>query len=60
MIRDIEKIGLGLGPKIIGEFVSFLKSKEPTVRQLIIDPDPENLKAIRAFARAGFLRDSEI
>lgn len=54
MIGESEHIGKGKGSKIISEFISFLKSKEPNMTSIIIDPAPDNLRAIHVFEKAGF------
>lgn len=60
MIGELDKIGIGLGPKIIKEFISLICSKESVIKSIIVDPTPENKSAIRAFEKAGFVRVSEI
>ena len=51
------RVGIGLGPKIIREFISFLLSQEPNAREIIIDPSPLNQNAIRAYEKVGFVRE---
>lgn len=60
LIGEPEAVGGGIGPKVIREFVIFLKSREPGVQSVIIDPEPANLRAIRAFEKAGFKIEDEI
>jgi aminoglycoside 6'-N-acetyltransferase len=45
-------VGIGHGSAIVGQFVEELFA-EGTPR-VIIDPDPANLRAIRAYEKAGF------
>ncbi|MCO4317269.1 acetyltransferase [Phyllobacterium sp. 21LDTY02-6] len=47
-----EMLGQGHGSRIIGEFVSLLF--EEGVPRVIVDPDPGNKRAIRAYQKAGF------
>jgi aminoglycoside 6'-N-acetyltransferase len=60
MIGKENKIGLGIGPNVIKNFISFLQDTETNVKSIIIDPEPTNLRAITAFEKAGFVRESEI
>ncbi|MES3037311.1 MAG: GNAT family N-acetyltransferase [Bdellovibrionota bacterium] len=60
MIGQPELLGQGIGPQVITEFISFTRKREPTVESIIIDPDPNNKIAIRAFEKAGFRTESEI
>jgi len=47
-----ELIGIGHGSAIVRQFVEDLF--EEGVPRVIIDPDPANLRAIRAYEKAGF------
>jgi RimJ/RimL family protein N-acetyltransferase len=60
MIGDANLVGLGLGSKIIQEFIAFVHTKTAAVTSFIIDPSPDNKKAIRAFEKAGFVQEGEI
>lgn len=60
MIGAVEFLGKGHGARIVRDFVAFVQAREPSLRGVIIDPDPRNLRAIRAFEKAGFRRESEI
>lgn len=60
VIGSLGHVGTGLGPAIIKEFLTFLCKKEKNVKSIIIDPAPDNTKAIRAFEKAGFRKESEI
>jgi aminoglycoside 6'-N-acetyltransferase len=51
-IGEFDLIGKGHGPRIIDEFVRKLFAEGAT--RVIIDPDPANLAAIRAYEKAGF------
>ncbi|MBB3235905.1 GNAT family N-acetyltransferase [Phyllobacterium endophyticum] len=46
-------IGQGHGPRLLDEFVSLLF--EEGVPRVIVDPDPANTQAIRAYEKAGFV-----
>jgi len=45
-------IGKGHGPRLIGEFIEMLF--EEGAPRVIVDPDPANRVAIRAYEKAGF------
>jgi RimJ/RimL family protein N-acetyltransferase len=60
MIGDVGSVGKGFGPKVIKDFILLILANEPAARSIIVDPDPSNLRAIRAFERAGFGRDKQI
>jgi RimJ/RimL family protein N-acetyltransferase len=60
MIGEEGEIGKGQGQKVLEDFISFLQAKEPTATSVIIDPDPKNRRAVRAFEKAGFKKESEI
>ncbi len=51
-IGDPLLIGKGHGPQLIKAFVAMLF--EEGCRRVIIDPDPSNIAAIRAYEKAGF------
>ena len=42
-------LGLGLGTKMVTQFVAFLM-QDPTVTEIRVDPRPDNLRAIRCSA----------
>jgi len=52
-----EFLGLGHGPAIVRQFTDMLF--EEGALRIIIDPHPDNGRAIRAYERAGFRRLSE-
>lgn len=60
MIGDPNQTGKGLGPQVIQEFMKFIISREKNVTSFIIDPEPKNLKGIRAFEKAGFVKEKEL
>jgi RimJ/RimL family protein N-acetyltransferase len=60
MIGSSKHHGRGFGPTVIKEFVDYIREKEPSLKCIIIDPDPKNRRAIRAFEKAGFAKESEI
>ena len=60
MIGTLEHMGKGLGPKILEQFIELLQSREPTAKTIIIDPNPDNHRAIRSFEKAGFKPEGEI
>jgi aminoglycoside 6'-N-acetyltransferase len=50
----------GLGAPIIRAFIAQILAPDPTITEIIIDPDPANAVAIRAYEKAGFTRLREI
>jgi RimJ/RimL family protein N-acetyltransferase len=60
MIGRPELVGKNLGATIIREFIAFVQQREPSAKSIIIDPDPKNTRAVRAFAKAGFHSEGEI
>ena len=52
-IGEPDCIGRGLGAALIAQFVAELFTATDAPR-VIIDPSPENLRAIRSYRRAGF------
>ncbi len=59
MIGEEDYINKGLGPKIITEFINEIRLKE-NIKSIIIDPEPTNTRAIRAFEKAGFKKEAII
>ncbi len=51
-IGDAALLGQGLGPRIIDAFVRRLF--DAGAPRIVIDPDPENAAAVRAYEKAGF------
>jgi aminoglycoside 6'-N-acetyltransferase len=54
-IGDPEMIGRGHGSAFIQQFVENLLISG--VPRIVTDPDPENIRAVRAYAKAGFQGD---
>ena len=52
-IGEAEMLGRGHGPAILDQFAEDLFAEGAP--RLVIDPDPANLRAIRAYEKAGFL-----
>jgi RimJ/RimL family protein N-acetyltransferase len=51
-IGEADKLSKGIGPAVLRRFVDKLKAEGHTA--IIIDPDPANNRAVRAYAKAGF------
>ncbi|WP_163270692.1 GNAT family N-acetyltransferase [Chelativorans alearense] len=51
-IGDPEKLSKGIGTAALGAFVRKLLNEGHTT--IIIDPDPQNTRAVRAYTKAGF------
>ena len=58
-LADGEGLGQGLGTRMVGAFTSRLLA-EPGVTKVQIDPHPRNERAIRCFAKSGFVPVGEI
>jgi len=53
-IGDTQYIGKGYGTIFIKDFITYLHTIEPDITTIIVDPDPENLAAIRCYEKVGF------
>ena len=51
-IADAARLGQGLGTRALRAFVAVLRAEGHGT--IVIDPDPANLRAVRAYTRAGF------
>jgi len=51
-IGEESKLSKGIGSAVLRQFVGMLKAEGHTA--IIIDPDPENTRAVRAYTKAGF------
>lgn len=49
--RDLT--GKGIGPSILRRFCN--KLRDEGARHIVIDPDPDNTRAVRAYEKAGFV-----
>ena len=56
-IGDSAYLGRGYGPAILRAFIQKLvaESQVGEIRRFIVDPQPENARAIRTYQRAGFV-----
>jgi aminoglycoside 6'-N-acetyltransferase-1b len=52
-LADELRLGQGLGPEMVGQFVQFLFA-DPAVTRIQADPSPRNTRAIRCYEKAGF------
>lgn len=51
-IADADNLSKGLGSRVLRAFVKRLRSQGETY--ILIDPDPNNRRAVRAYEKAGF------
>ena len=51
-IGPAERLSRGIGSAALRAFVALLRDRGFT--EIIIDPDPDNLRAVRAYEKAGF------
>ncbi len=56
MIGAADLVGKGIGTEIVDRFISEILRPGREVIEVIADPDPANLGAIRAFEKCGFRR----
>ena len=52
-LADGDRLGKGLGAAMISQFVNMLFSA-PDVKEIRVDPRPDNLRAIRCYQKVGF------
>jgi RimJ/RimL family protein N-acetyltransferase len=59
LIGEIEFYAQGFGPKILTQYIqNLIQQKRPT--KFIIDPEPANIRAIRAYEKVGFRKQALI
>ena len=51
-LADGERLGRGLGSRALGAFVARMRAEGAS--EIVIDPDPANRRAVRAYEKAGF------
>jgi RimJ/RimL family protein N-acetyltransferase len=51
-IGEEDQLSKGIGSAVLRSFVDMLRAEGHT--EIIIDPDPENARAVRAYTKAGF------
>lgn len=55
LIGEPAYIGKGYGTRMVTDFIRFIKTVDPNITTVIVDPDPENKAAIRCYEKVGFL-----
>lgn len=55
LIGEEDRTGQGLGPALIRAFADHWRAQRPGLRRLVIDPDERNVRARRAYEKAGFV-----
>ena len=58
-LANAEQLGQGLGSSMVRQFVGRLFA-DPEVTLVQTDPSPRNVRAIRAYEKAGFRRVAEV
>ena len=58
-LANADQLGVGLGSNMVRQFLARL-FEDPTVTQVQTDPSPSNVRAIRAYEKAGFRRVAEV
>lgn len=51
-IGEVARLSKGIGSAVLAAFVAKLRGE--SYQTIVIDPDPENMRAIRAYEKAGF------
>ncbi len=59
-VADEERTGRGLGPRILTEFLRAVVFADPRVVACVTSPEVVNAASVRAFEKAGFVREREI
>ena len=59
-ISEEDITGRGLGPRVLTEFTSRVVFADPAVTACVAGPEMINERSLRAFEKAGFVRDREI
>jgi len=59
-IAEEELTGRGLGPRVLTEFTSRVVFADPAVTACVAGPEVVNDRSLRAFEKAGFVREREI
>ena len=57
-IADDRQLSRGIGTKVLSAFVDTLRQRG--FERIIIDPDPENQRAVKAYRKAGFREIPEL
>lgn len=55
-IGNLDCIGKGYGTAFIKQFITHIQEIEPTIKTIIVDPDPTNYAAIKCYEKVGFKR----
>jgi RimJ/RimL family protein N-acetyltransferase len=53
-IGELDAVGRGLGSRVIRAFVEQVVFDDPNISTCITDPEQDNTRSLRAFAKAGF------
>lgn len=53
-IGDQQYLGRGYGTTLLKEFIAHIKTQEPQCAAIIIDPAPDNIRAIACYQKVGF------
>ena len=52
--------GHGYGVEALRQMVTMIQEKHPDVREIFIDPEEENVRAVHCYEKAGFIRCGKI
>ena len=59
-IGDGDRVGRGLGRRLLREVADTVLRSEPACTRVVAEPDVENTPSVRAFAAAGFVQQAEL
>ena len=60
LLGAVADTGQGHGPQVIRAFIAFWQGQRPHLSRLLIDPDVRNIRAVRAYQKAGFSSVGEV
>jgi len=58
-IGDPNYLHKGYGTQFIKAFIEYLRTIEPHITTIIVDPDPTNIAAVRCYEKVGFKHVTE-
>ena len=59
-IGDPERIGRGLGSRMLRQVAQGLLAADPRCRRIAAEPDVHNGRSVAAFGKAGYVREGEV
>lgn len=59
-IGDPQRIGRGLGSRLLRQVAQGLLAADPRCRRVVAEPDVHNGRSVAAFGKAGYVREGEV